>query len=144
MINAAVSHELRNPLQALSGQITILRGLLDNIKEEIGILKDKAAMKAMTSILGGIEQCCDKIFSAGCFIDFFVHDILDYTLLSKEQTKFHKDITKFDIREAVTQIVNILIDKINLKEIKLKMRFLDFPKIARGMQKQTNYIVKTD
>ena len=30
--------------------------------------------------------------SASKFIDFFVHDILDYTILDKEEAKFEKDI----------------------------------------------------
>ena len=38
--------------------------------------------------------------SATKFIDFFVHDILDYTILNKDQKNFIKDQTIFDIREA--------------------------------------------
>mgnify|MGYP006893287091 FL=1 len=35
------------------------------------------------------------------FIDFFVHDILDYTILNKDENNFSKDLTIFDIEVAV-------------------------------------------
>ena len=39
--------------------------------------------------------------SACKFIDFFVHDILDYTLLNKESKNFMKDKKTFDITLAI-------------------------------------------
>ena len=35
--------------------------------------------------------------SATKFIDFFVHDILDYTILNKDDDNFNKDITTFNV-----------------------------------------------
>lgn len=35
--------------------------------------------------------------SATKFIDFFVHDILDYTILNKDGTNFTKNISLFNI-----------------------------------------------
>ena len=35
--------------------------------------------------------------SATKFIDFFVHDILDYTILNKDEKNFNKNITCFNI-----------------------------------------------
>lgn len=35
--------------------------------------------------------------SAAKFIDFFVHDILDYTILNKDDKNFTKDISVFDV-----------------------------------------------
>lgn len=52
-------------------------------------------------IYTGMKVCATKIFSAAKFIDYFVHDILDYTLLNKEQKNFLKNKTIFDIREAI-------------------------------------------
>lgn len=34
-------------------------------------------------ILEGLENCGNKMGSAAKFIDYFVHDILDYTILNK-------------------------------------------------------------
>ena len=36
-------------------------------------------------------QCCSKkMIAASKFIDFFVHDILDYTILNRDSLKFVK------------------------------------------------------
>ena len=45
--------------------------------------------------------------SAAKFIDFFVHDILDYTILNKDNKNFTKQIIEFDIRDAINQILEI-------------------------------------
>ena len=55
--------------------------------------------------------------SATKFIDFFVHDILDYTILNKDGTNFTKNISLFNVREAVSEIIQILDDKVKMKDI---------------------------
>jgi hypothetical protein len=59
------------------------------------------------------------MISAVKFIDYFVHDILDYTLLNKKDRNFVKDVNIFSIRVAVAEIVSILEDKANMKNIKV-------------------------
>jgi hypothetical protein len=49
------------------------------------------------------------------FVDFFVHDILDFTILNKDEKNFTKNITVFDIKVAVNQIIDILEDKTQMK-----------------------------
>lgn len=58
-----------------------------------------------------------KLSSASKFLDFFVHDILDYTMLNKDETEFHKKIENFNIREAVDEILVIQNDKVKMKDI---------------------------
>jgi hypothetical protein len=53
-----------------------------------------------------------KIFSAAKFIDYFVHDILDYSMLQKNSSNFLKRENLFDIREAISEIIDIEDDKI--------------------------------
>ena len=53
--------------------------------------------------------------SAAKFIDFFVHDILDYTMLNKNAKNFIKDVAVFDIKKCINEIVEIQQDKIDLK-----------------------------
>ena len=60
------------------------------------------------------------------FIDFFVHDILDYTMLSNSKGKFTKDITFFNIKVAVSEIITILEDKLNLKNITIEQIYQNF------------------
>jgi len=77
--------------------------------------------------------------SATKFIDFFVHDILDYTLLNKEEGNFSKNITVFDIQDAVTEIVQTLDDKCSMKNIKIETNYKEF-----NNQVGDKLLVKTD
>jgi hypothetical protein len=56
-------------------------------------------------ILVGLENCGNKMSSAAKFIDFFVHDILDYTILNKEEKNFAKDLKLNDIRQTIEEII---------------------------------------
>jgi len=64
--------------------------------------------------------------SATKFVDFFVHDILDYTILNKDEKNFTKNITLFNVRTAVNEIVESLEDKIKLKDINVETRYVGF------------------
>lgn len=55
--------------------------------------------------------------SSAKFIDYFVHDMLDYTVLTNDCANFTKIVTLFDIRTAIEEIYQILEDKANMKEI---------------------------
>ena len=44
----------------------------------------------LSSIYGGFTNCGRRITQAAKFIDFYVHDILDYTLLNKNENGFVK------------------------------------------------------
>lgn len=49
--------------------------------------------------------------SASKFIDFFVHDVLDYTILNKDSKNFIKNCDNFELSSAINEINNILEDK---------------------------------
>ena len=57
------------------------------------------------------------MFSATKFIDFFVHDILDYTILNKQEKNFTKNMIVMDVRKAINEIMEIMNDKIEMKTI---------------------------
>ena len=59
------------------------------------------------------------MFSATKFIDYFVHDILDYTILNKQEKNFTKNNVVLDVREAINEIMEIMNDKIEMKEIEI-------------------------
>lgn len=42
--------------------------------------------------------------SSAKFIDYFVHDILDYAVLTNDSQNFIKNNSVFDIREAFNEI----------------------------------------
>ena len=66
------------------------------------------------------------MISAVKFIDFFVHDILDYTLLNKKDRNFTKDCNIFNIKIAVMEILSILEDKARMKTIKINTVYEGF------------------
>ena len=51
-----------------------------------------------------IKNSTNKMQSATKFVDFFVHDILDYTLLNKDDKNFTKNITIFNIKHSIQEI----------------------------------------
>ena len=74
----------------------------------------------------GLRKCAKKIDGASKFIDYFVHDILDYTILSKDELGFIKQCTVFDINKAIEELLEIQEDKILMKEIQIKTSFEGF------------------
>lgn len=75
-----------------------------------------------------MNKCCLKMMSSANLIDYFVHDILDYTILTNDSKNFTKDISVFDIRECVEQILVIFEDKMNMKELQLNVKYNYFRK----------------
>ena len=59
-------------------------------------------------------------------LDYFVHDMLDYTILSNDVDRFQKDNSIFDILECIDQIYEMLEDKIKMKNIKFEIRIIGF------------------
>ena len=80
----------------------------------------------LKNIHEGLETCTKKIVSASKFIDYFVHDMLDYTILNKEEKNFTKTIDKFDIRTAINEIIEIQEDKISMKTLQVDQHFVGF------------------
>ena len=85
LINATVSHELRNPLTAIINQVTQLKMFLGFLASLIEVLKKHRGLKHLIERLQqlheGLNSSCDRISFASQFIDFFVHDMLDYAVL---------------------------------------------------------------
>ena len=143
LMNAAVSHELRNPLYALVGGIDTLKSYLVNFgqlimaidvsdEDELMILlKNKLEL-----INAGIGVNVNKMQNCVKLIDYFVHDMLDYTILQNDNENFIKDIAPFEISECIDQIYEILEEKIMMKQIKVKISLSGFS--------QNNSIILTD
>ena len=87
----------------------------------------KKIVSKMERIQGSLDSCNRKIQSASKFLDYFVHDMLDYSILNNKEKNFSKDIRAFDIRSAITEILEIQGDKVHMKEIKLDLHFRGFP-----------------
>ena len=80
------------------------------------------------------------MISATKFIDFFVHDILDYTLLNNKENKFTKNIAVFNIKNSIQDVIDTLIDKCGMKNIQVETKFIGFN--SKNLAHQ--YLVNTD
>ena len=49
-----------------------------------------------------MQTCCKKIGSATQFIGFFIHDILDYTVLKEDSKNFVKNVSLFNVKNSVS------------------------------------------
>jgi hypothetical protein len=75
--------------------------------------------------------------SACKFIDFFVHDVLDYTILNKDSKNFIKNCSLFDINQAMKEMNDILEDKSQMKNIEIVVQY-------KGFSNSESNMVKTD
>lgn len=82
------------------------------------------------------NECCKKIQSANKFIDFFVNDILDFSVLNQNEKNFTKIMTVFSVKTAVNEILDMLFDKIKMKNITIKESYIDTD--------DENFLVETD
>jgi signal transduction histidine kinase len=139
LVNATVSHELRNPLNSMVGQIAGMEQFFRKFKKVINTLETADSLskkqinflhKHLNEIYGGIYTCGQKLTSAAKFVDFFVHDILDYTILNKDEKHFIKQISVFDINTAVQEILDIQKDKASLKNISIRISFIGFDRLT--------------
>lgn len=66
--------------------------------------------------------------SATKFIDFFVHDILDYTVINQDSENFTKNINVFNMSNAVDEIIECMADKVSMKNITIRTNLVGFAK----------------
>ena len=120
IIKAAFSHELRNPLNSLTGQVTSFQSLFGSFRNIIQIVQDnvsKDVAAKLYKIYDGLNKSGNKMFNAANHIDHYVHDILDYTILSDNQKQLSKEITIFEVQQAIEETIEIQQDKIKMKNI---------------------------
>ena len=89
-------------------------------------LTDEALKKMMFELYNKIINSNKKMASSTKFIDFFVHDILDYTMLNKNESKFDKHITIFNVKDSVNEIIETLDDKTQMKDIEIDTKYVGF------------------
>ena len=66
-----------------------------------------------------LELYYNSMQTSSKLIKFFVQHMLDMAVLNQKAKNFMKDISKFDLKQAINEIISILAEKIAVKQIKL-------------------------
>ena len=64
--------------------------------------------------------------SATKFIDFFIHDILDYTILNEGSKNFTKNISVFNVKHAINELMDTMSDKVKMKDLNVSIQMIGF------------------
>jgi len=124
-MNSTVSHEMRNPLNAIISQTAALSDLQDSLKEAANELQEASQRQTFSTI---IERSCKSIqilMSSSKLIRFNVEDIL--ALPQLKQGKFSKNVTKVNIQASVQEIVDIMDMQAKQKGIQVQTQFFGLP-----------------
>ena len=115
VINAGVSHELRNPLNAIQAQNIQKKKLYQKLRAIK--IKDKKVKKAIDEILDELETGNSIQQSSSELMNSMIQDLLDYAQI--KAGKFRKNFSIFNIREAIEQVVSIQRSKAHAKGLEM-------------------------
>ena len=126
MINACVSHELRNPLNSLIAQGLNQLRLYEVLTAEIAAVQDEAQRVRMEAALGELRESTKIQDASGNLMLFLVQDLLDFAQI--KSGKFRKNVSSFDITETVQHVMEIQMSKARERGIVLRA---DFTEVAQ-------------
>jgi signal transduction histidine kinase len=101
MINACVSHDLRNPLnsiRAMNIEKKYIYNIIDKMLENEDLTKDELIRSLKKSLLKLVENVTVQEYSCN-LMNFTIQDLLDYAQI--KANKFRKIISKINIVETV-------------------------------------------
>ena len=81
--------------------------------------------------------------SATKFIDFFIHDILDYSILNEGSKNFKKNISVFNVKHAISEIIDTMSDKVEMKDLKVSIQMIGF-NTSSHPDAEENLLIKSD
>ena len=109
LINATVSHEMRNPCNSIEAQnirqAQINSKLKTIIKEDLAGNKNKYLRSKLKVVAKEYDKSFEIQNASTKMLKFLVNDILD--LAQMRQGKFRKDLHNFDLRKIVKEITLI-------------------------------------
>ena len=128
LINATVSHEMRNPINSLKSQNIKQEETNDKLKliieEDLDRISNRKLRKKLKAVSKEYDVTLKVQNSSSKMLTFLVNDILDFAQL--RSGKFRKDISYFDIKEAMEEIFLIQKEKADFMGIKVTHEFEGF------------------
>ena len=121
MINACVSHELRNPLNSIIATNIEKKHLYMELK--LMLNQEEINRDSCLEILKKLEEGNKVQEKSATMMLFMVQDLLDMAQIKSD--KFRKNITSFNIMNAVETVINIQNDKAFAKDLKLYAEFVN-------------------
>ena len=129
LINATVSHEMRNPINALNSQnikqAEINEKLKKIIMEDLDQISHRNIRLKLNSVYNEYDGTLKVQKSSSKLLTFLVNDILDFAQL--KSGKFRKVISCFNIKEAIQEIYMIQKDKADFMGIQVTQEYEGFP-----------------
>ena len=110
MINACVSHEMRNPLNSVIAQNIEKKEIYNQLNELTLALKDghmtqEKFLEKHKEMMGKLNSGWKIQYSSANILAFIVQDLLDYAQI--KQGKFRKNIQEFNVISAVEDVMLI-------------------------------------
>ena len=107
LVNACVSHELRNPLNSIVAENTLKKKVIEQIYKDIEVIsRDSYELYEKLKLsVNKIMKSVKVEESSTDLMGFLIQYLLDYAQI--KAGKFRKNIKKFNIREAVQSVIDI-------------------------------------
>lgn len=109
LINATVSHEMRNPTNSMLAQVNEQKLLNRKLKETINFVNQESNLKIKESLsrINNRQTNSTNIqFTAVKLLNFIINDMLDYAQLNAG--KFRKQLVRFDLVESISEVLDIM------------------------------------
>ena len=100
-------------------------------------VRDKKAKKAIDDILEELETGCSIQQSCSELMNSMIQDLLDYAQIKAE--KFRKNLSVFNIREAIEKVVSIQKCKAQAKGLDMPIIFEDIAESHEAYQ--NNFLI---
>lgn len=129
LVNATVSHEMRNPINSINSQ-NIKQDQINEkfkmfIKQDFNKISPKKIKKRLKFMYKEYQGTLKVSKSSAKILTFLVNDILDFAQL--RSGKFRKNISCFSIQEAIKEVDMIQEEKAEYMGIKLSTICEGFP-----------------
>ena len=128
MINATVSHEMRNPLNSIYSQNVNNKQINEKMMKFIAIEMDHLPIEEIKSRLKSFsEEYLESAkiqTSSTKLLTYLVNDILDLSQINSG--KFRIDSSVFNICEAIDEIISIQKQKAELSDVALNYEIQGF------------------
>ena len=98
--------------------------MLDYLIENLDEANIEATKIKLTMLSCDLKECNDIQSTSSKLLNFFVKDLL--TLSQLDGGKFRKDLSNFDVRVAIKEIMGIQKMKADLLRIKFTCQFVGF------------------